>query len=245
MARPRVHLRNAPIVEALIDFRVLRAEGISGESFAGLRSSIGEQYTQASPMHSIEARFGIDRGRWISPEPVQSAVGWMYRANAAVAQFRVDGFTFSKVEPYTRWEEVFGEALRLWRCYVRAARPVQVSRVAVRYINRMRAPGPADLRVYLEAPPVLPPPIPQTIREFLSRVFVEDNTRNANAIIVQALEPQVDPTTISLLLDIDAFREVALPPEDVSLPDIFEQLRRLKNDVFFASITERTAEMYE
>jgi uncharacterized protein (TIGR04255 family) len=116
--------------------------------------------------------------------------------------------------------------------------------LAVRYINRLRLPAAADLREYLQAPPVLPTPIPQTVREFLTRVVVYDADRNASAVITQALEAALDPTVASVLLDIDAFREVPMPPDDTSMPRIFEQLRGLKNTVFFASITEKTVEMY-
>jgi len=195
-------------------------------------------------MHSIEARFGIEGGRPVGPTQVHSAVGWVYRADAAIAQFRVDGFTFSKLEPYTTWEAVFGEADRLWRIYVQRAQPVEISRLAVRYINRLRLPAPVELGQYLEAPPVLPPPIPQAVREFLTRVVVEAGN-GASAILIQALEASLDPATVPLLLDIDAFREVSLLPDDPSIGQIFEQLRRLKNDIFFASITKRTVEMYE
>jgi uncharacterized protein (TIGR04255 family) len=64
-------------------------------------------------------------------------------------------------------------------------------------------------------------------------------------VIVQALERSVDPSVVSLLLDIDAFREEVAAPDDPALPTAFEQLRQLKNEIFFASITETTAEMYE
>jgi len=206
---------------------------------------VGSQYDEGVLMQSIQARFGVDQGKPISPTQVQSAVGWMYKSEGAVAQFRTDGFTFSKLEPYTTWEQVFGEAQRLWKIYLQVARPRETKRLAVRYINRLRVPRPADLREYLEAPPVLPSPIPSAIREFLTRVVVLDSVRDASAILIQALEPSPDPTTIQILLDIDAFREVALAPEDSSLSEIFERLRALKNDVFFASLTEKTVEMYE
>ncbi|MCC7415600.1 MAG: TIGR04255 family protein [Acidobacteria bacterium] len=243
MARPRAHLKRAPIAEAVIDFRVLRREGVSPDQFRAL-TAIGHEYGSPSPMHSIEARFGIEGGRPVAPTQVQAAVGWVYKADGAVAQFRLDGFTFSKLEPYTTWESVFGEADRLWRIYAQTAQPFEISRLAVRYINRLRLPGPAELRQYLEAPPVLPLPMPQAIREFLTRVVVE-NGNHASAILIQALEPSLDPATVPLLLDIDAFREVSLPPGDPSLPGIFEQLRRLKNDIFFASVTEKTVAMFE
>jgi uncharacterized protein (TIGR04255 family) len=196
-------------------------------------------------MYSIEARFGIEGGRPVGMQ-VQAALGWVYRADGAIAQFRVDGFTFSKLEPYTTWEDVFGEADRLWRIYVQTAQPLEISRLAVRFINRLRLPGPAELRQYLEAPPVLPPPIPHAVREFLTRIVVQGgNDNDASAVLIQALEASLDPATVPLLLDIDAFREVSLPPGDPSVTGIFEQLRRLKNDIFFASVTERTVEMFE
>jgi uncharacterized protein (TIGR04255 family) len=231
-------------VEAVIDFRVLRREGITADQFQGLLETLGSQYRNPSPMHSIQARFGMEEGRPVGPMQVQAAVGWVYQSDGALAQFRVDGFTFSKLEPYTTWEGVFGEADRLWRIYVETAQPREISRVAVRYINRLRLSAPARLGEYLEAPPVLPPPIPQKLREFLMRAVVEDGN-DASAILIEAVEASLDPATIPLLLDIDAFREVSLAPDDPTVAGIFEQLRRLKNDVFFATITDRTVEMYE
>ena len=47
MARRREHLRNAPIVEAVVDFRVLRRERVSPDGFGGLQAVIGKQYSQA------------------------------------------------------------------------------------------------------------------------------------------------------------------------------------------------------
>jgi len=244
MARAREHLQNAPIVEAVIDFRVLPQEQVSANTFADLGASIGEQYSKTGAIQSIQARFGLVQGKPLDASQTQTDFGWRYQTATEVAQFRVDGFTFSKLERYTTWEEVFAEALRLWNIYVDAAKPRQLSRIAVRYINRMGLPAVNDLGDYLEAPPKLPAPIPQVIREFLTRVYVRDEKRNASAVIVQALEPRIDPNIISLLLDIDAFSEVKESPRDPGLPQVFEQLRQLKNDIFFASITERVAEMY-
>jgi uncharacterized protein (TIGR04255 family) len=245
MAALRTYLTHAPIVEAVIDFRVLRRPNVAPDEFRNLSEQLGAGYGQPRPVRALEARFGVHEGELIEPRSVQSPMGWIYRADAALAQFRIDGFTFNKLEPYTTWEQVFGEANRLWAIYVQIARPNEVSRVAVRYVNRLRLPGPAELGQYLEAPPVLPPPIPQAIREFLSRVVVGDDARQASAILTQALEASLDPTVIPLLLDIDAFKDlVAVQPNDGGIPAIFEQLRQLKNAIFFASITEMTAEMY-
>jgi uncharacterized protein (TIGR04255 family) len=246
MARPRQHLARAPIVEALIDIRVLPYEGVAGAVFKTLANRLKDTYPKASPMRSLETRFELRETKFAAPSQIQTDIGWIFQTQErdAIAQFRVDGFTFNKLEPYTTWEQVFSEAYRLWRFYVEAAKPLDVTRLAVRYINRLRLPAPVQLREYLEAPPVLPAPIPQTIREFLTRVVIVDSERDASAIITQALEANLDATSTPVLLDIDAFREATVVPDDPSMPRIFEQLRRLKNDIFYASITEKTVEMY-
>jgi len=92
MARPRAHLTRAPIAEAVLDLRVLRREGIDADHFSGLAASLGPEYGQSAPMHSIEARFGIEKGRPVGPTQVQAAVGWVYQTDGAIVQFRVDGF---------------------------------------------------------------------------------------------------------------------------------------------------------
>jgi uncharacterized protein (TIGR04255 family) len=244
MARPREHLSKAPIVEAIIDFRVPRLEIVTPDVFSDLEASIGKQYASKSPIQLFQGAFGVDNGRLLDPTQSQVEWGWRYQTEHEVAQFRVDGFTFNKLEPYTSWDEVFAEAFRLWTIYRRLAKPAQVSRLAVRYLNRMRLPGMEAIGLYLEAPPTLPAPIPQLLREFLTRVYVDDDGTGASAVIVQALEKSMDPNTFSILLDIDAFREVPLPPDDPSLPEIFNRLRMLKNDIFYASVTEKTVEIY-
>jgi uncharacterized protein (TIGR04255 family) len=244
MASPRAHLQNAPIVEAVIDFRVVRQEQVAAETFADLSSAIGEQYAKAVSIQSLWARFGVDNGKVLNSSQMQTELGWRYQRGTEIAQFRVDGFTFSKIAPYTTWEDVSAEAFRLWKIYIDVAKPKQVSRVAVRYINQMQLPDVKDLGEYLEAPPRLKEPISQTIRDFLTRVNVRDDKRNASAVIVQALEPRMGPDMISLLLDIDASREINEKLDDTELLTVFEQLRELKNEIFFASITEKIVERY-
>jgi uncharacterized protein (TIGR04255 family) len=64
-------------------------------------------------------------------------------------------------------------------------------------------------------------------------------------IVTQALERSVDPDHVVVLLDVDAYRDVEIEPHDDRVQSILGRLRDLKNRVFFGSITERTAEMYE
>src|SRR5207237_10376483 len=77
------------------------------------------------------------------------------------------------LKPYTRWEQVFGEAKRLWKIYRSAAGAEEVSRIALRYINRISLPLPiTDFATYLTAPPAIPPGAPQVITSFLFRAVL-------------------------------------------------------------------------
>ena len=142
---------------------------------------------------------------------------------------------------------MFGEAFRLWKMYSELQPKVRVTRVAVRYINRMTISAGASLADYLTAPPVLPPNVPQQLREYISRVVVQDPDRDFSAVLTQALEPGAERATGSILLDIDAFQEQRRPvePSDSSLVRTFDELRNLKNEFFYACITESAAERYE
>ncbi len=229
----------------MIDFRVPPNPSVQPGTFSDLTASIGKKYSKSESINLIEARFGIDRGKMLSPAQSQTELGQKYSAESEIVQFRTDGFTFSKVARYTTWDAVFGEAFRLWNVYLAVAKPVQLTRIAVRYINRMQVGGNQKIGDFLEAPPFLPQPVSSTVLDFLSRVHIADQKRDAAAIVVQALEPQIDPNLMSLYIDIDAYHLGTLDPEDPSLREIFQRLRELKNEIFYASVTEMAVEKYQ
>jgi uncharacterized protein (TIGR04255 family) len=64
-------------------------------------------------------------------------------------------------------------------------------------------------------------------------------------ILTQAFEGAAGDGRYPVTLDIDAFRDREFDPTDANIWTFLEELRGLKNRVFFESITERTAELYE
>lgn len=245
MARPRVRLSRAPIVEAVIDIRVAPVANLDPGSFAAAHDGLKADYPNLSPMRSVQATFGLG-GEDITQR--RADVGMVFRSSdgRTLAQFRADGFTFNRLEPYTDWPTVFGEAQRLWHLYAALRPETRATRLAIRYINRMTIPEGASLAEYLTTPPTFPEALPQQLREYLLRVVVQDAERQLSAVIVQALEPGIEQGTGAILLDIDAFRELRRPlePADDEIVRTFGELRDFKNQIFFASITERIAEHY-
>ncbi len=246
MARPR-RFPHPPITEAIIDIQAQPSSGFRVEELEVLQAQISD-------------RFPLSKRQWLlesvlvkSGEPGQLSAGrkslrgltFRSKDSLNVAQLRLDGFTYSRLRPYTKWETVFDEAWDLWKRFREISSPTVVPRIAVRYINRIELPPPIDFSRYLEAPPTVPEGVPNRVNTFLSRVAVYDPKTEIATNITQAIEKGIDPERVILLLDIDSHIRRDFDSDDADIKSKFMELREMKNRIFFASITEETARMFD
>lgn len=240
------HLTNAPITEALIDLRVQPQRPVGDVHLSKLQAALGDRYPKTEPIHQVETKIEVSEGKILPVEPVEARLGWLFRSpdGLQAAQFRSDGFTFNRFRPYTTWEELFPQAMALWRLYVDVLKPDQVGRVAVRFINRMPSYEPKE-SFGLVAGPQPPPSLGLSTREFLSRLVLFDAETQGSAILTQASDGDWSETAPAVILDIDAFSERLCLPGDPDIEVTLAMLRELKNKLFFASIAEETARLYE
>ena len=245
MARIRP-LRNPPITEALVDFRVALPVQARADAFAALGEILGSRFPQSSPIVSLAAHFTVGGSR--APSQEQALHGYMFKSSDGldIAQFRLDGFTFNRLKPYPGWEAFFSQALDLWYLYLKMASPEAVTRVAVRYINHLTLPAvPGDLSAFLTVPPTLPGTVPGRLTGFVSRLNVHDSESGLSAYVTQACEGGAEPGSLTVTLDIDSYRISTTPQDSDDWFLTFPVLRGFKNSLFFGSITEHTAEIYE
>jgi len=254
-------LTKAPIVEAIIDLRVRLPSEFDIARFKTLHSQFQTDYPKVEDQKVVEHKFEHAPGKQTSHSVQDHGIqGYLFRSadDANVVQFRRNGFTFNRLKPYTSWEQVFPEATRFWKLYVETCRPIEISRIAVRYINRLMLPGPhLDYSDYLSAPPALPgsatssltrlhPEMstgPRFVSGFVSRVVINDPDAHITAAVVQALEPPSEDRYIPVILDIDVFQQNVSNLDAVAVLNRFGKLRDIKNRVFFGSITDKTFEM--
>lgn len=247
MARKR-HLPNAPITEALIDLRVRPREELVPDQLRDASDRLRAMYPTVEEKKIFEAQISLGAGAGRLRQDSGEIYGYFFRTTdgTQVAQFRKDGFTFSRLQPYTEWAHVRAQAADAWAEYVEVAAPQLVTRVAVRYINHLPLPLPIhDFEEYLLAPPRIPEGAPEGLTGFLSRITGRYPS-NVVANVTQTLEPS--PASIEhvvVLLDIDVFKpETDFDPGDPSVWNLLDHLREVKNDIFFGSITEHTAERF-
>jgi uncharacterized protein (TIGR04255 family) len=117
----------------------------------------------------------------------------------------------------------------------------------VRDINHINIPLPVDdLSKYFTASPKIPDNIQGIISGFLSKVVVYDLEMDVATNIVQALDKSAKPDKhITVVLDIDSFKTGNFNVNNGEMWEIFANLRNIKNQVFFNSITDETARLFE
>jgi uncharacterized protein (TIGR04255 family) len=247
MAKPR-HLRAAPIREALIDFRVKARKGIDAAAFRVLQPELAATYPVVEDRNAFQALFEFGRKGSTATATEHGIVGLFFfnKDRTEIVQFRVDGFTFNRLRPYTSFEAIAPRALTLWRRYVQIAQPTVINRIALRYINDIPIPGERiDWDEYLVAGPKVPPEFPQHVSQFLTRVTVDDKDANLSANVVQALEYNTEVGGPVVRLDIDAYVQREVDPVSAEVANVIGSLREFKNRLFFSSVTDRTLAPFE
>ena len=242
------HLRNAPITEALIDLRARLPAGFDPETFSGLGEELADRYPKPEKRQLVEQKIEIGLGSSHHPPQRKGLVGFFFRSEDErnLAQFRIDGFTFNRLKPYTTWEEVSQEARRLWTLYCQAASPESVTRAAVRYINHIPIPAPiGDMSDYLTTPMPIPEGLPGAVSSLLTKVVIRDEKAGLAANITQGLEEDIQSRSVTIILDIDAYKKREFEPQDDELWSTLEALRNLKNEIFFGSLADKLVRSFE
>ena len=247
MAQPR-SLKKPPIVEALVDLRA----SVPGDfnMFKALADELKGEFPSMEQRRNFEAKIEIKDGKLVEPSVDSDAFGGVRIANedrTALVQFRPDGFTLNNLKGYMGGDRLIDKALTLWELLVKRATPEIVSRVSLRYINRLQLPlrhGDEFIR-YLTSPPSLPTGAPQHVSEFLSRIMGHDTQREATAVVVQQLKHHEGAPPVEISIDVDVFRTGNFPVNSADLREILRALRILKNETFFALLTEETVSFYE
>ena len=130
--------------------------------------------------------------------------------------------------------------------YRSVAKPTKVTRLAVRYVNRLDLPLPvADLKEYLRTVPEVSSDLPQNLAGYFMQLRIPQVDIKSLLLLNQAIIDPAKPGVASVVLDNDVFRDDDPPTDEQGVGDFFEVLRKRKNDVFEACITDRARELFK
>jgi uncharacterized protein (TIGR04255 family) len=240
------HYPNAPITEAVIDIQVATSVSIEAleQTHAGEEASY--PVTEKLNAHTGAVTFGpeMHAAATASSQPL----GYLYRSvdGIQIAQARANGYTFSRLAPYPHWRLFSGEARRLWDKYRAATDPSHITRVAVRYVNRIDIPLPLkSFGDYFRTVPQLSPDLPEGLSGYFMQLVIPLTDIQCNGIINQTIIDPAKPEVVSVVLDIDIFKTADLPDDEDQLWALLEELRHAKNRVFEACITDAARRLFK
>ena len=238
------NLSRAPIVEGLIDIRVELPPPPNLAALKNLSDELAEDFPSRNERFRWSGSFSIDQQlRETRTTQYEEPDGYVLRSvdGGVVAQFRFDGLTLSRLQPYGSWDDLTKRTKFFWNKYRDAVRPVKVPRVACRFINRIPFPAGSSFETIFATGFSLPSSLPQNVAGFLLRIALPFNPEQSMAIVSQTL----DSDGAHCILDIDVFSERA---EGFTEPEIWEKLaglREIKNRLFFESLTPSTLERFK
>lgn len=238
------HLNHAPVVEGLIDLQVEGVSEMALKSLTDCADSLAADFPSREELRTFMGQIGFSTGgdpSITAQGPAPAGVVLRSADGKWVVQFRLDGFTLSRLEPYTSWDELTSRARTLWSSYSRAAKPDRIVRVASRFINRIPLPPDQPFEKTFATTFTLAAKLPQTVVGYLLRVVVPFEREGVMAIITQAL-PQ---NTKDCTFDLDVF---AMNPDGMSEAELWsklDQLRDVKNRLFFESLTAEALDKFK
>ena len=247
MKEPR-HLNHAPLREALIDIRFDKL--IALEKVRAFAAANASGYEKGKDIWQTSFGIRFDESQNSTAQSENIVVGLRLDSTSPphVAQFLVNGFTFSRLHPYDSWQSLRDAGLGLWKLFSAQEGIETVTRIALRYINELKLPLPIrDFGDFLTVPPQVPANLPQGLSGFLQRVVIVNKPSNSTAIVTQALEDAPAPgypPSATVVLDIDVFRTDQLGIPVANLPAVLEELHQFKNEIFFEYVTEKALEMF-
>ncbi len=239
MPRP---LKNAPITEALVDLRLEPPLSDVAE-LNGFRSAMASSFPE---MHEqVQIKSVISLSQAVLPETRPTGYFMRSADRTRVIQAQLGGITVSQLAPYQQWESLRDLAKLIASTYFGSVGSRSITRWALRFVNKIEIPRGAELGEYFRLAPFSPPGFPQALEGAFLRFVIPYEA--ARVILTQAIGevPSSSSDKVAVILDIDAFKVGPIPSDGEALWGSLEELREIKNQVFFSCLTEKSVRMFE
>lgn len=242
--RPYPRLARAPIVEAVIYWQAPASPALD---LTTLRAALLEHlpdYPEPQELRHIQVSMG-------AADPANATLTQSIRWNGFrltdrsgkyVAQFAPSGVVFSRLAPYEDWQRFHAEAMRFWQTFRELAAPEGIQRLGVRYINRILLRDSERPSVYLNQAPAQFAGLDVRPHSFVYQDTYAMPNSAYQVNLVRAVQTQPNP---ALIVDIDVFSKRAIALESEAQTNMLEQLRALKNKIFFNCITQTALDRFQ
>jgi uncharacterized protein (TIGR04255 family) len=187
----------------------------------------------------------IEKKRNETPNTNTNLDGYVLRSeksNNRVIQTRLGSFALHAVNEYTPFEDLLAETIQYWKLLgISVNKTLTVNRVSARYLNFLenesQLPHEKIVNVFVKHP------YSDTVENTFTSLKLKcgsDNKINATIIVTESKGKQ-----LGIIVDILTDRTIEYDSDSKKLEAYFYELRRVKNKLFFETITETAAKKYD
>lgn len=214
----------APITEAVIEIRVDTKVGDREQGKVVRRLKSG--YPNAQSLQTVNVNIDTTGGQ-VGLEQHPQGYRLTTDDQADIVLVMPHGVAVARLAPYPGWAALRDRAQTVWETWRRTTPRHALSRLGIRYINRIDVPvddrPSIRLQDYLSLHPQIPPIGVGPMLGYIMQVTLPTSDPNWTATITSALvTPPPVPNHMSLLLDIDVFRSEAIPVSDDELWSVID-----------------------
>lgn len=245
------HLNRAPIIESVIDIRALATTTFEEEALRTALAPRLQGYRFLVAPREFRQEFRMEMGGPAEQNFQDLGLkGLHFQSDdqKQIVQFNRDGFVFSRLEPYRDWTSFVDEGMSLWRLFDEIARPVEIHRIGLRFINRIQLPvGESRFGDYIQPAPVPPRDLALPFHGFLHQETLAVPGCNYAINVVRAIQPPPaeGAAGIGLILDIDVFTTQGFDHDVNRVIQSLQEMRWLKDKTFFGCITPNALELFQ
>ena len=241
--------RNPPVEEALVEFRFVPGPGwdptLPGKlhQHAAIKSGYaGKPRTQKIVEAALET--GRDQPSQMTLRESFSRVQLVNENGTRLISLGPDVLSINVLRPYKGWIEFRQRIETALQAYAEVAGPGGVSRVGVRYINKINLPDQEiELKTWFWCGPPTVPELPGKIAGFMSRVeFLYPDA--VKLLLTQASidAPEGPP---AFLLDLDVLWESGETRSPDAIMAVVDDLHARVGSAFEALITDAAREIFD
>ena len=243
--------RNPPIVEALVDFQFAPSKEWDPMVSLNFYNKIKDKYV-GKPQERISILASIRHSAGESSPSVETSqefdrVQYPDHDGTSLVAVGRDVLSVHVLNPYPGWDEFLKKIEEAFNAFIEAAEPVGVTRVGLRYINKIEIPSTdaMNLRDYFSTPPSIPDEISVSMSNFFTRT--ESVYNDAPIRLAQTFGTSTAPEGVfGFLLDFDLvcmLTDEPLPFEQTL--ELVKDMRNREREAFESYITNTTREIFD
>ncbi len=239
-----------PITEAVIEIRV--SSPIEITELGSVSADLADCYPLEQPVKNV----GVAVGMPTTPEgkptaQIKNEENGHRRTSVDLTEIVVlwpTKLSVSQLAPYPGWDTFFGRFMRDWAIWKKRIGYRKITRIGVRYINRLDIPMSGSTVIeeseYLNVYPHLPKDLGTMMAYGVQAVLPLADIRSKLTLNSSAVpSPLLDHA--AFIFDQDVAREVELPQRDEDMFRLLHEIRDEKNRVFEACVTDRARELFQ